>query len=213
MDPVAYEGSGGQWFMHPDVKAFVEKDIFVAVTPRAATGAADGTSGGEIELARGDSTVLGAEEYAVAFSHFEVLRAPAGMPMSSRSQDAPEAATSRVPDDAQIAVGAVLRVTQLASGDTRTLMPIYMVMDDNQQQYVENRVAEWDLRFAFTQMSVGSGKATFAVDGVDVMPEDWVVVQAYAKPMISLVWIGIIVLTIGFMFSIARRVRDIIAAQ
>ena len=210
MDPVAYEGSGGQWFMHPDVKAFVEKDIFVAVTPRAATGAANETNGGEIELAKGDSTILGEQEYAVAFSHFEVLRAPDGMPTTD---DAPSSATSRVPANAQMAVGAVLRVTELESGETRSLMPIYLVMDDNTEQYIENRVADWSVRFAFTQMNVGSGKATFAVDGVDVMPEDWVVVQAYAKPMISLVWIGIIVLTIGFLVSVARRVQDIAHAR
>jgi cytochrome c-type biogenesis protein CcmF len=210
MDPVAYEGSGGQWFMHPDVKAFVEKDIFVAVTPRAATGAANETNGGEIELAKGDSTILGEQEYAVAFSHFEVLRAPDGMPTTD---DAPSSATSRVPANAQMAVGAVLRVTELQSGETRSLMPIYLVMDDNTEQYIENRVADWSVRFAFTQMNVGSGKATFAVDGVDVMPEDWVVVQAYAKPMISLVWIGIIVLTIGFLVSVARRVQDIAHAR
>jgi len=46
-----------------------------------------------------------------------------------------------------------------------------------------------------------------------VMPEDWVVVQAYAKPMISLVWIGIIVLTVGFLISVARRVQDIAHAR
>jgi len=210
MNPVAYEGSGGQWFMHPDVKAFVEKDIFVAVTPRAATGAANETNGGEIELAKGDSTILGEQEYAVAFSHFEVLRAPDGMPTTD---EAPSSVTSRVPANAQMAVGAVLRVTELQSGETRSLMPIYLVMDDNTEQYIENRVADWGVRFAFTQMNVGSGKATFAVDGVDVMPEDWVVVQAYAKPMISLVWIGIIVLTIGFLVSIARRVQDIAHAR
>lgn len=213
MNPVAYEGSGGQWFMHPDVKAFVEKDIFVSVTPRAATGAADDTKGGEIELAKGDSTVLGEEEFAVAFSHFEVLRAPDGMPMSSRTMNVPTEASDRVPDGAQIAVGAVLKVTKLATGDTRQLMPIYMVMDDNSQQYIENRVDDWDVRIAFTKMSVGSGKATFAIDGVDVMPKDWVVVQAYAKPMISLVWIGIIILTVGFCISITRRVRDIVDAR
>jgi cytochrome c-type biogenesis protein CcmF len=134
------------------------------------------------------------------------------MPMSS-NQDTPASASPRVPDNAQIAVGAVLHVTRLETGETRTLMPIYMVMENNQQQYIENRVEDWDLKFAFTKMSVGSGKATFAVDGVDVMPEDWVVVQAYSKPLISLVWIGIIVLSIGFIVSIVRRVQDIVAAQ
>jgi cytochrome c-type biogenesis protein CcmF len=58
-------------------------------------------------------------------------------------------------------------------------------------------------------MDANSGKATFAVEGVDVMPENWVVVQAYTKPLISVLWIGIIVLSLGFVVSIARRVQDI----
>ncbi|PSQ65529.1 MAG: cytochrome C assembly protein, partial [Bacteroidetes bacterium QH_2_64_74] len=86
---------------------------------------------------------------------------------------------------------------------------IYVVMNDNSQQYVENRVADWDLRMSFTEMDANSGKATFAVEGVDVMPDNWVVVQAYTKPLISVLWIGIIVLSVGFVVSIARRVQDI----
>jgi cytochrome c-type biogenesis protein CcmF len=62
---------------------------------------------------------------------------------------------------------------------------------------------------SFTEMDANSGKATFAVEGVDVMPEDWVVVQAYTKPLISVLWIGIVVLSLGFVVSIARRVQDI----
>ena len=42
-----------------------------------------------------------------------------------------------------------------------------------------------------------------------MMPENWVVVQAYTKPLISVLWIGIIVLSLGFVVSIARRVQDI----
>jgi len=41
------------------------------------------------------------------------------------------------------------------------------------------------------------------------MPENWVVVQAYTKPLISVLWGGIIILTLGFVVSIGRRVQDI----
>ena len=41
------------------------------------------------------------------------------------------------------------------------------------------------------------------------MPDNWVVVQAYTKPLISILWIGVIVLSLGFAVSIARRVQDI----
>lgn len=203
--PVAYQGSGDQWFKHPDVKAFLEKDVFVAVTPKEATGMGsdDGPPGGEFQLSRGDSTVLGDRNYAVAFDGFTVLKGPEQM------RDANTSVPDRVPDDAQMAVGANLRVTNLETQETRSLMPIYLVMKDNSQQYIENRVTDWDLRMAFTEMNANNGKATFAVEGVDVMPEEWVVVQAYTKPLISLLWIGIIVMTVGFVVAIGRRVQDI----
>jgi cytochrome c-type biogenesis protein CcmF len=204
LSPIAYQGQGDQWFMHPDVKAFVEKDIYAAVTPKEATGAGQkkGPPGGEFQLAQGDSTVLGGDQFAVSFRGFDVLKGPQeGMPDQTQSD--------RVPDGAMMAVGARLNVTNLKTQETRSLKPIYLVMKDNSQQYVENRVADWDLRMAFTQMDVNSGKATFAVEGVDVMPDDWVVVQAYAKPMISLLWLGIIIMTFGFVVAIIRRVGDI----
>ena len=39
-------------------------------------------------------------------------------------------------------------------------------------------------------------------------PEDWIVVQAFEKPLINLVWAGFILLTLGFVVSIIRRVQE-----
>jgi len=191
--------------MHPDVKTFLEKDVFLSVTPKEATGmnSKDGPPGGEFQLSRGDSTVLGDRQFAVAFDGFSVLKGPDQM----SSPDAP--VPDRVPADAQMAIGANLRVTNLETRETRSMMPIYLVMEDNSQQYIENRVEDWNLRMSFTEMNANNGNATFAVEGVDVMPENWVVVQAYTKPLISLLWIGIIIMTGGFVIAIGRRVQDI----
>jgi cytochrome c-type biogenesis protein CcmF len=205
LKPVAYQGSGDQWFMHPDVKTFLEKDVFLSVTPKEATGMESEESGpgGEFQLSRGDSTVIGDRRFAVAFDGFSVLKGPEQMSSSNRS------VPNRVPDDAQMAVGANLRVTNLETQETRSMMPIYLVMNDNSQQYLENRIADWDLRMAFTEMNANNSKATIAIEGVDDMQENWVVVQAYTKPLISLLWIGIIVMAVGFVIAIGRRVQDI----
>jgi cytochrome c-type biogenesis protein CcmF len=205
--PVAYQGSGDQWFKHPDVKAFLEKDIFLAVTPKEATGmgSEEGPPGGEFQLSRGDSTMLGDRQYAVAFDGFTVLKGPEQM----MNSPPPSAATEQVPENARMAVGANLRVRNMKTQETRSLMPIYVVTQDNGQQYIENRISDWGIRMAFTEMNASNGKASFAVEGVDVMPENWVVVQAYTKPLISLLWTGIIVMTIGFVIAIGRRVQDI----
>lgn len=209
LEPVAYEGKNGQWFLHPDVKTFAEKDLFAAVTPRAATGVddEDGPPGGEIQLARGDSTVLGDQQYALAFDRFAVLKSGPGMPAAS--DEVPDEIMAQVPDGAQMAVAAVLHATDLETDTRRTLHPIYVVMEDRSVQYIENRVRDWDLKVAFTEMDVNTGKINLAVEGVDVMPNDWVVVQAYTKPFISLVWIGIILMTGGFVVAIIRRARDL----
>jgi cytochrome c-type biogenesis protein CcmF len=194
MKPVAYQSeSSGQWILNPDVKAFVEQDLYTAVTPRAATGVDDReTPGGEIRLSRGDSTVIGNDRFAIAFKQFDMDIDP-----------------SRLPPNTDVSVGAVLEVTNLKTQETRTLKPIYIVKDNRSEQYIENRVADWGLRMAFTQMDASNGEISLAIEGVDVMPEDWVVVQAYEKPFISLLWIGIIVLTVGFCVSIVRRAQDV----
>lgn len=192
--PEAYEDDDGQWFMHPGVKKFFEQDLFVAVTPRAATGIDDDpdVTGGEFQLAQGDSTVIGNEQYAIAFRGFNL--------------DLPE---HEVPDDTRLAVAALIEMTDLETGETRSLDPVYMVAEDRTERYVEAQIEDWDIRLAFTQMDVDSGKANFAIDGVEVMPDDWVVVQASVKPLISLVWIGFIMLSIGFVVALVRRVQDL----
>ena len=38
---------------------------------------------------------------------------------------------------------------------------------------------------------------------------DWLVVQAYEKPLINLVWIGIIILSLGFVLAIYRRTAEL----
>jgi cytochrome c-type biogenesis protein CcmF len=57
-------------------------------------------------------------------------------------------------------------------------------------------------------MNVDSGTIDIAVTGVRTAPVDWIVVQAYEKPLITLVWIGFILLTLGFGISIFRRQEE-----
>jgi cytochrome c-type biogenesis protein CcmF len=151
--------------------------------------------------------LLGDDQYALAFERFAVVKSGPGMPAPQEA--VPQEVLSKVPDDAQMAVAAVLHATNLETGERRTLRPVYLIMQDRSVQYLENRVSDWGLKVAFTKMDASTGKINLAIEGVDVMPEDWVVVQAYAKPFISLVWLGIILMTGGFIVAIIRRARDL----
>ena len=196
LEPVVYQNAQGQWIQHPDVQSFVERDVYAAVTPAAMFDQPDSSAArGEIELAKGASTTIGENAFRVVFEGYETAVPP-------------EALTSLDTANVEVAVAARLQVTSLATNETRTLRPVFVVMADGSQQYVQNRVPEWDLGVTFTQMNVDTGNVTLGIDGVKVTPEDWVVVQAYEKPFIGLVWAGITLLSIGFLIAFARRIGD-----
>ena len=105
----------------------------------------------------------------------------------------------------EIAVGAVLQLTDLESGDHEVLRPIYAIRGDRSVHYVPARGQA--LTAYFKSMDVNSGAINLALEGID--GPDYVVVQAYEKPAISLVWIGLIMLTGGFFLSVARRAGEV----
>ena len=193
LKPVVYKSDKDQWIQHPDLRLYVEKDIYAAVTPAAMfeRTSEGGPAGGELSLARGDSVTLGSDEFAV---HFVGLDTDVNPEM--------------LPDSTEIAVASVLNVTNLRTGEARQLRPIYLIMADRQQQFIQNRVRDWGLTVTFTGMDVDTGSINLVVEGVEVAPEDWLVVQAYEKPFINLLWVGIILLTTGFGFSFVRRAGE-----
>lgn len=194
--PVVYKSEQDQWIQHPDHEIYPDRDIFVAVSPspmfESANEDADAPEkSGEMSISRGDSTVVGNGDYAIKFVGYETNVDP-----------------EMLPDSTEIAVAALLDVTDLQTMETRRLSPVYMIMEDRSQQYIQNRVADWGLNVTFTGMNVDSGSINLYLEGVDVTPEDWIVVQAYEKPFINMLWLGFLLLTGGFGLAIFRRFSD-----
>ncbi len=193
--PVVYQTAKGQWIQHPDVRAFVEKDIYAAVTPSAMFEQPGDDTRGQLEMARGETAEIGNGAYRVTFKGYDT-HVPEGM----------------VPDSA-VAVAAVLELTTVATGEVQTLRPVYMVLPGGVQQYLQARVPDLGIGVTFVKMNVDTERVTLGFDGVTVAPEDWIVVQAYEKPFISLLWIGILILTAGFVLALTRRLADVRAAR
>ena len=190
MKPVAYESTGGQWIQHPDLKLYVEKDIFVAVAPRAMV---DPDGSNEITITRGDSVLLGEGRFSLRFDAFDTeldLAAAVGAEEAGRTQ---------------IAVGARLRLTDLAADSFEELRPVYAVRNDRSVHVLPARTSA--LTVYFTGMDVDNHAVQLSLEGID--GPDYVVVQAYEKPAISLVWIGLILLSGGFLLSAVRRAGEL----
>ena len=104
----------------------------------------------------------------------------------------------------KIAVGTVLVLTDLTTGMTEEIMPVYAIRMDRSINAIP--AVREDMSVFVAGMDVETGEITLALQGVS--GPDYVVVQAYEKPAISLVWIGIILLTGGFILSAARRMQE-----
>ena len=106
-------------------------------------------------------------------------------------------------------VGAILEVTHTETGETRELRPFYVVSKRTNEVSLEPAtVDEWGMTVTFRRMNVNAGEVVLGIQGVQVMPDDWLVVMAYEKPFINVLWIGFLIMTGGFGLAIARRWQD-----
>ncbi len=191
-NPVAYQGiNGGQSIQHPDIIGFLNMDLFVAVTPSSFFDSDNGTDGSVIGILRGQSRNLSDGKYQVLFTEYDL-----------------DVTAGHSADSTEVVVGAKIRVTESATGIVRELTPVYQILNNRTVVAQPVVIEEWSLSFAFRGMNVDDGSIELAVSGSAFEPEDWIVVQAYEKPLISLVWIGFIILMIGFCISIYRRTLD-----
>ncbi|MCY4160034.1 MAG: cytochrome c biogenesis protein CcsA [Bacteroidetes bacterium] len=191
LKPVAYESNTGQWIQHPDLKPYFEKDIFVAVTPREMLD--DGNSNSELVLQRGQSSLVDNGNYRVTFIGFETRL------------DLQPLLSEEELERTEIAVGAVLQIAEMSTGFIDQIIPVYVIRTDRSLNPI---VAEHKgIGYYFTGMNVDTGEITLSLDGATTA--DYVVVQAHEKPAISLVWIGIILLSGGFLLSATRRMIDL----
>ena len=201
LKPVAYK-SGEQWFQDPAIKTFFATDLFVSASPREmqsdlesedeVQGAGGNPPGGQLTMAEGDSTTIGNGAFALEFTEFN-----------------PQVSSPRVSDSAKIAVAARMEVTNLQTEETRRIRPIYLVMQDRSQKSVQSVIKDWKLAVSFNGMNVDSGKAHLKITGAEVPKQDWVVVQASVKPFINVFWLGVLILTGGFVVAMGRRVQDL----
>ena len=192
--PVVYKSDQAQWIQHPDHEMYPDKDVFVSVSPSAMYEDSEepeepAEKQGELTLSRGDSTVVGDDAFAIRFVDYQT--------------NIPD-----LPDSTEIGVAALLDVTNLETLETRRLSPVYLIMQDRTQQYIQNRVSDWGLTITFTGMNVDNGSIRLFLEGVAVDSDEWIVVQAYEKPFINFLWFGFLLLTGGFGIAAYRRYAD-----
>jgi cytochrome c-type biogenesis protein CcmF len=64
-----------------------------------------------------------------------------------------------------------------------------------------------DLGIKLTLMNIHPEASQFTI-GINTRQKDWIVLKAFEKPFINVLWIGTLVLMAGFSLAMARRIRE-----
>jgi cytochrome c-type biogenesis protein CcmF len=82
--------------------------------------------------------------------------------------------------------------------------PIFLIKDK-----MAGRIADEinDLGLKFTLINIHPETNAFVL-GINTRQKDWVVIKALEKPFINVLWIGTLVLMVGFIVAMIRRIRE-----
>ncbi|MGB0525563.1 MAG: cytochrome c biogenesis protein CcsA [Flammeovirgaceae bacterium] len=169
----------------PDISTFWNKDVYMHVTNMP-------DPDQEEKWSEPEEHVLVASDTFILNDYIAILDGV------RRISDIPEVTLG--PNDA--AVEAQIRI--LGREDTYYARPIFMIKDGRAGSLPEVMLG-LGLRIAFTYVDPQKGEFTFSVS---TSQRDWVILNALEKPFINLLWIGTIVMGVGFGIATARRFRE-----
>ena len=102
-------------------------------------------------------------------------------------------------------VGIQARVRVLAERFFYRMNPIMLIRDNNSLASVPSEQMDLGLRLNFTFLDPEKGKVTIVGESTQ---KDWIIMNAREKPYISLLWIGTIVMGIGFTIVSVKRFQE-----
>jgi cytochrome c-type biogenesis protein CcmF len=83
--------------------------------------------------------------------------------------------------------------------------PIFLIRNKNQVGRLSSEIN--DLGVKITLLNILPDTNEFLI-GINARQKDWVVIKALEKPFINILWIGTMVLMVGFMMAMVRRFRE-----
>ena len=113
------------------------------------------------------------------------------------------------PED--VIVGLKIKVVS-AEGKEFPVEPIYLLKSGTVYDFNKD-VAEQGLRFRFTNIYPQRDKLEIMVYQKPLPEKKWIVFKAIKFPYINFFWSGTIIMVIGFLMAIYRRIRDIRAVS
>lgn len=166
----------------PDIKHFANKDLYTHVS--SIPDPNEEKDWGELQeydLAVGDTIIL--NDYIAVFNGIERVPQVPGVAMA----------------EGDVAVQADLKIY----GERKEYHahPVMLIKNEMVGRIPEE-IADLGLRLTF--LSIDTENDKFKI-GVNASQKDYIILKAVEKPFVNLLWIGTIVMTVGFVMAIVRR--------
>jgi cytochrome c-type biogenesis protein CcmF len=178
----------------PDILAGFTKDFYVAPV-----GYSEGEDSGHkhantISIAKGNST-----DYN-------------GIKITFDSFDMPKDAMTSMSSGGEFKIGAVLKIS--ADGKEYTVKPAMVIQGEGRKSEAAE-LKEKNLRFEIVNLNAGSGMVELQISPLEAndtaisnVSKEVLTIEASIKPFISLVWIGVVLMVVGFIFSAYKRSKE-----
>jgi cytochrome c-type biogenesis protein CcmF len=169
----------------PDIRSFFKSDLYTHVT-----NIPDPES--ETEWSEPEQYVLSIGDTFIINDYIAVLDNVV------RTEDIVQVALA----EGDVAVKAEIRV--LGNGRNFDVSPVYLIKD-RQIGMLPDVLPDLGLRVQFEKIDPETGLFTFMVQTTQ---KDWVILKAIEKPFINILWIGTLIMSLGFCIAIYRRFTD-----
>lgn len=169
----------------PDIKHFADKDLYTHVsTVPDPNEEKDWGELQEYELSAGDTIVI--NDYIAIFNGIEQIEQVPGVQLA----------------EGDVAVQAAMQIL----GERKTYHAHPVLMIKNQMMGRVPEIIE-DLGIRITFLNIDTENHRFKI-GVNVTQKDYIILKAMEKPFVNILWIGTIIMSIGFVMAILRRNKE-----
>ncbi|MBD1398050.1 cytochrome c biogenesis protein CcsA [Pontibacter sp. JH31] len=169
----------------PDIKHFAGKDLYTHVsTVPDPNEEKDWGELQEYEVTAGDTIVI--NDYIAIFNGIEQIEQVPGVQLAK----------------GDVAVQAAMKI--MGERKNYHAHPVLMIKDQMMGRVPE--VIE-DLGIRITFLNIDTENHRFKI-GVNVTQKDYIILKAMEKPFVNVLWIGTIIMAIGFVMAIVRRNKE-----
>ncbi|MDP4191101.1 MAG: cytochrome c-type biogenesis CcmF C-terminal domain-containing protein [Bacteroidota bacterium] len=178
----------------PDMLSELTKDFYVSPMGYDDGNQKQNTGGNEVSLNKGESTTF--EGTKITFASFNF----------------PKEAMSSMMSGGDFQIGAKLSVAY--NGKTKEVEPLLRAVK-GEREFVPVELQDANLRIQMANLEA-SGKVSLVISKLNgasesqttVQPKEVLSIEASVKPLISLVWTGVLLMVMGFLVSVLRRSKE-----